>query len=51
MTITVDPAAASHPFGVWDHCTQRFVTKPGEYTVYVGNWADHTPHQETLTVE
>jgi beta-glucosidase len=50
VTITVDPAASSHPFGVWDYCTRRFVTKPGEYTVYVGNSADHTPHQETLSV-
>jgi beta-glucosidase len=50
VTITVDPAASSHPFGVWDYCTRRFVTKPGEYTVYVGNSADHTPHRETLSV-
>jgi beta-glucosidase len=26
------------------------VTKPGEYTVYVGNSADNTPHTATLTV-
>ena len=30
--------------------TGRFVTKPGEYTVYVGNSADNTPHTATLTV-
>ena len=50
VTITIDPAATNHPFGVWDYCTQSFVIKPGEYTVYVGNSADNTPHTTTLTV-
>jgi beta-glucosidase len=50
VTITIDPAATNHPFGVWDDCTRRFVTKPGTYTVYVGNSADNTPHTATLTV-
>jgi beta-glucosidase len=50
VTITIDPAATNHPFGVWDDCTRRFVSKPGEYPVYVGNSADNTPHIATLTV-
>ena len=50
VTITIDPAATNHPFGVWDYCTRGFVTPPGEYTVYVGNSADNTPHTTTLTV-
>ena len=50
VTITIDPAATNHPFGVWDYCTRGFVTKPGEYTVYVGNSADNTPHSATLMV-
>jgi beta-glucosidase len=50
VTITIDPAATNHPFGVWDYCTRGFVTKSGEYTVYVGNSADNTPHMATLTV-
>jgi Fibronectin type III-like domain len=50
VTITVDPAATNHPFGVWDSCTRSFVTKPGEYTVYVGNSADNTPRSTTFTV-
>ena len=29
VTITIDPAATNHPFGVWDYCTQGFVIKPG----------------------
>ena len=44
VTITIDPAATNHPFGVWDYCTQGFVTKPGHYTIYVGDSADNTPH-------
>jgi beta-glucosidase len=50
VTITIDPAATNHPFGVWDYCSRRFVTKPGTYTVYVGNSVDNTPHTTTLTV-
>jgi beta-glucosidase len=50
VTITIDPAATNHPFSVWDYCSQSFAIKPGEYTVYVGNSADNTPHQATLTV-
>ena len=49
VTITIDPAATHHPFGIWDYCTQALVTKPGEYTVYVGNSADNTPHTVTLS--
>ena len=50
VEITIDPAATNHPLGVWDYCTRGFVTKPGEYTVYLGNSADHTPHSATFTV-
>ena len=50
VTITIDPAATNHPFGVWDYGTQRFVTKPGEYTVYVGNSTDNSPYTATFTV-
>jgi beta-glucosidase len=50
VRITIDPAATNHPFSVWDYCMQDFVTKPGTYTVYVGNSADSTPHMATLSV-
>ena len=49
VTISIDPAATNHPFGVWDYCTQSFVTAPGDYTVYVGASAADTPHTATLT--
>ncbi len=50
VTITIDPAATNHPFGVWDYCSRAFVTKPGEYRVYVGNAAGNTPHSAQVTV-
>ena len=50
VTITIDPSATNHPFSVWDYCTRSFVAKPGEYTVYVGNSADNTPHAATVNV-
>jgi beta-glucosidase len=51
VTITIDPAATNHPFGVWDYCTQGFVIKPGAYTVYVGNSAENSSSTATLTIE
>ena len=50
VTITIEPAATNHPFSVWDYCTHTFAIKPGDYTVYVGNSAETTPHTTTLTV-
>jgi beta-glucosidase len=50
VTIIIDPAATNHPFSVWDYCSRSFSVKPGEYTVYVGNAADNTPHTTTVTV-
>ena len=51
VTITIDPAATNHPLSVWDYCTHSFVTKPGEYIIYVGNSTDKTPHSTTLTID
>jgi beta-glucosidase len=50
VTITIDAAATNHPFSVWDYCAQGFVIKPGQYSIYVGNSADNTPHTSTLAV-
>jgi beta-glucosidase len=49
VTISIDPEATHHPFGVWDYCSQAFRTVPGDYTVYVGTCADHTPHAATVS--
>lgn len=51
VTITIDPAATNHPFGVWDYGAQGFVIKPGNYTVYVGNSADDPSHTSTVVVQ
>jgi beta-glucosidase len=49
VRITIDPAATSHPFSVWDYCTRGFRTVTGDYTLYVGTSAHHTPHTATVT--
>nr|WP_232531272.1 glycoside hydrolase family 3 C-terminal domain-containing protein [Microlunatus antarcticus] len=50
VTITVDPAATHHPFGVWDDGHRAFVVVPGEYTVFVGTSAADTPHRTPVRV-
>ena len=50
LTLTIDPAATHHPFSVWDYAGRCFAIRPGEYIVFVGTSADHTPHTATITV-
>lgn len=50
VSITVDPTATNHPFGVWSDAEHAFVVMPGQYTVYVGSSADSTPHTFIVTV-
>jgi beta-glucosidase len=50
VSITIDPAATNHPFGVWDDAVRDFVIKPGDYTVFVGTSADDTPHTFAVRV-
>lgn len=50
VTIAIDPAAASHPFSVWDYRTGAFETVAGDYTVFVGTSADDTPHTATVSL-
>lgn len=47
--MTLEQKIAFEYFSVWDYCAQSFVINPGQYTVYVGNSADDTPHTATLT--
>jgi beta-glucosidase len=49
VTISVDPAASHHPFGVWDYRTGSFQNVTGDYRVYVGRSADDTPFVATIT--
>lgn len=50
VEITLDPAATSHPFSVWDYATGSFQVKPGGYTVYVGTSSQDTPFALPLTI-
>jgi beta-glucosidase len=36
VRMTIDPRAASHPFGVWDEQGRRWRNPAGRYTVRVG---------------
>jgi len=42
VRMTIDPRAASHPFGVWDESSKRWVVRSGSYTVSVGTAAAGT---------
>ncbi len=48
LTITIDPDATNHPFGVWDYATGTFINKPGNYTVYIGTSSEDTPFKENI---
>ena len=48
--ITIDSAATNQPFRIWDYCTQRFVTAPEEYTVFIGTSANDTSRASPLTL-
>ena len=50
VTITIDPAATNHPFGIWDYYHHEFRIVQGEYTIYVGTSADDTPHTAVIHV-
>jgi beta-glucosidase len=42
VRMTIDPRATSHPFGVWDESSKRWVVRSGSYTVSVGTAAAGT---------
>lgn len=48
-TITIDPAASNHPFGVWDYAARAFVAVSGDYELHVGTSADDTPYSVTVS--
>lgn len=51
VSISIDPAATNHPFGVWDYATAAFVNRPGRYTLFVGASSEDTPLSASLTIE
>jgi beta-glucosidase len=42
VRMTIDPRATSHPFGVWDESSKRWVVRSGSYTVSIGTAAAGT---------
>jgi len=50
VRMTIDPRAASHPFGVWDDATQRWVVRDGLYVVFVGTSSAGTFLSDTVQV-
>ena len=50
VTVTIDPAAANHPLGVWDATADAWTTVDGQYTVYVGNASNNVPLTQSITV-
>lgn len=49
-SVTVDPAATSHPLSVWDDGVHDFAVVLGEYTVFVGASSGDTPLSATATI-
>ncbi len=37
IQLTIDPAATSHPFDIWDAAAQQWITPDGSYQVYTGS--------------
>jgi beta-glucosidase len=48
--MTIDPRAASHPFGVWDERAQRWRVPAGRYTLRVGTSSRDARLSETIEV-
>ena len=50
VQITIDPAASSHPLGVWDGGAQRWALVDGEHTVYVGTSSRDLPLRAVVAI-
>ena len=50
VTMTLDPAAANHPLGVWDEAAQRWRVPNGRYTITVGTSAADARLKESVTI-
>lgn len=49
VEIVLDPAAASHPFGVFNETLGQWENRPGEYRVMVGTSAADIAHTQSVT--
>lgn len=50
VEITIDPAASSHPFGVFNPQNRRWENLPGEYTLMVGTSSADIVHTQKVTL-
>jgi len=49
VEITIDPAAANHPFGVFNAELQQWRNPPGKYQVMVGTSAADISHRQSIS--
>lgn len=50
VTLTLDPAATSHPLSVWSDADRAFIVPKGEFTLFVGTSCVDEAHTATVTV-
>ena len=50
VTLTIDPEATHHPFGVWSCEAKAFVVVPGDYRVFIGTSSEDTPFTAGVTM-
>jgi len=50
VTMTIDPAAANHPLGMFDEGAKRWRVPPGRYTISVGTSSADLALKESVTI-
>lgn len=50
VTMTIDPAAPSHPLGVWDESARRWRVPEGRYVLSVGRSSRDVVLRDTITI-
>ena len=50
VQLTIDPAATSHPFGIFDSGAQQWTIVEGDYQVMVGNASDNIVLSDSINI-
>jgi len=50
VQLTIDPAATSHPFGIFDSGVQQWTIVEGDYQVLVGNASDNIVLSDSINI-
>jgi len=50
IRMTIDPAASSHPLGIWDATAQSWTVPAGQYRIYVGNSSANAAQTALISV-